>query len=467
MELNLTSDIRFYGDTMCSWHPLTKYVNYVLKQYTALTQEWPSKRNFIEKLEYLKENYIYFDKETQRIFEPLNITCFDNLVLFKYKGIIELEDLGYNYEDFFSIENGLYKECRSVVFDETNGCIAMASLAKFKNYGEDSDSYKQWSEQRLNQLYNSSFKYYITNKMDGSYQQYTYDKYRNRIIGSGSQGLDKDNVDTWRLKYGFELLTKCNKFLIKNFPDWTFIYEFIHPDNPIVVHYTEKDRGLYLIGARNKYTGQEMDLNTLSHLVSCFNSDPIIYDKKDEIKMVQWYSNETLESILSQLDKYSSNEKEGWVVDCWNGDLKFNHLRFKVKVNDYILMHRALSKNISPNAIIQCLAENKWDDLCSKIPVAYKDYADKLKKEILNYQYIIENTYKRYIEKLIMLNEEDFHNKKEAMLWITKNVPKFLRSYVINFYLNRDSNILKNYGGGYRKRNELKELAEKCKKLDI
>lgn len=465
MELKLTSDSKFCGDTYCSWHPLTKYVNYVLKQYTVLTQEWPSKRNFIEKLEYLKDKDILFKEEIERIFKPLNIICFDNLILFKYKGFIELEDLGYNYEDFFSIEEGLYKECRSVVFDEINGCVAMASLAKFKNYGEDSDYYKQWNKERLNQLYNSSFKYYITNKMDGSYQQYTYDKVRDRIIGSGSQGLNKDNPDTWRLKYGFNLLTKCNKFLIKDFPDWTFIYEFIHPDNPIVVHYTEKDKGLYLIGARNKYTGQEMDLKILDDIVCSYNE--LTGESIECIKMVQWYTNETLNSILSQLNKYSSNEKEGWVVDCWSGDLKFNHLRFKVKINDYVLMHRALSKMISPNAVIQCLAENKWDDFYSKVPITYRDYANKLKEEIERYQKIIGDSYSKIYFNLYYLMDEIGNDKKTVMLWITKNIPKFLRSYIINSYLGRPNNVLKNHGGGYRKRTELKELAEKCEKLDI
>lgn len=465
MELKLASDSKICGDTYCSWHPLTKYVNYVLKQYIALTQEWPTKRNFIEKLEYLKHNdeiLNLFKEEIERIFKPLNITCFDNLVLFKYKSFIELEDLGYNYEDFFSIEEGLYKECRSVVFDETNGCIAMASLSKFKNYGEDSDYYKQWSKERLNQLYNSSFKYYITNKMDGSYQQYTYDKVRDRIIGSGSQGLDKDSPDTWRLKYGFNLLTKCNKFLIKDFSDWTFIYEFIHPDNPIVVHYIEKDKGLYLIGARNKYTGEEMDLRILDELVCSYNELT-----GEPIKMVQWYSNETLDSILSQLNRYSSNEKEGWVVDCWSGDLKFNHLRFKVKVNDYVLMHKALFKLVSPNAVIQCLAENKWDDFYSKVPVAYRDYVNRLKEEIENYWKNIDYTYSKYFMGLKTLKGEDYYNRKIAMQWITKKVPKFLRSYVINCYLGRENNTLKNHGRGYRKLNELKELSEKCEKLDI
>ena len=457
MLVNKTTDNEIIGEIKCTWHPLTPWVNYVLR--TAKGTEYENK-DFKAKLVYASKK----DEDIEQIFKPLIINCYDGLVLFKYKSYIDLEELGYRFEDFFSYEGGLYKECRSIVFDEYDGTIALASMAKFKNYGEDVESYKQWSVERLNSLYDSCYKFYITNKMDGSYLQFSWNERRKRIIGSSSKNIDRNL--TFILDEGYRMLNEADRSLIKDFSDWTFIYEFIHPDNQIVVNYSKEQTGIYLIGARNKYTGQEMEFDLLSCLVDYYNCICCDWSEVKNIKIVEWYDKESLDSILSQVSKFKSSEKEGWVVDCWSGDLKFNHLRFKIKTDDYILMHKALSRLVSPNAIIQSLAEDKWDDFYACVPLGYKDYANNIAKEVCGYIKTITETYHKFYMRLLTSNyKELLANRKATMIWITNNVPKFLRGYVINYYLGKENTPLKNHGGGYRKRNELKNLAEKCKKV--
>lgn len=463
MKLNSNNDTKFIGETMCGWHPLTHWVNYVL--YYSKDQK--NLHNFKEKLDYVVDKFE--DEQLAEIFRPLDITCHDKMVLFKYKNYVELEDMGYKMGDFFDYENGLYRECRSVVFDENNGCIVLTAMPKFKNYGEDSEPYRDWSTQNLNKIYEKSFKFYITEKMDGSFQQYTYDPVREGIVGSGSSALD-DSL-SWRLAEGYDMVMHKSPLvdMLYDYPEYTFMFEFIHPHNPIVVHYTEEDKGLYLIGMRNKYTGEEINYSVLENLVNYYNNMYEAWDEgaKKGIQMVKYYDEESLDSILGKLDKYTSNEKEGWVVDCWNYNLSFSHLRFKVKVDDYVLMHKALSKMVSPNAVIQCLSENLWDDLYAKIPVAYKDYAEKLKDEIVNYNRTIAGTYAIIYTRMLETLEDVIDDKKAVMLWIQNNVPKFLRGYIINCYLGKSNNVLKNGGGGYRKKNELQELAERCDRVNI
>lgn len=117
-----------------------------------------------------------------------------------------------------------YRECRSCVFDVKNDEIALASLAKFKNYGEDDGD---WSPKNIRSKYNFAHSIFITNKLDGSYQQYRYIADEDRILGSGSQALDP--VESWRLAAGYKLLSDGQKELIKDYPDYTFIFEYISP----------------------------------------------------------------------------------------------------------------------------------------------------------------------------------------------------------------------------------------------
>ena len=220
------------------WHPLYEYVMTVkrkyIQSYTLLNNEpCPENYNFNDWLDRVFEVWgnitPKLNEKLSKIFDPLQITCYDHYVLFKYKGFIELSD-DYDLGSFFELYNGLYRECRSCVFDVENDEIALASLAKFKNYGEDEGD---WSPKNIKSKYNFAHAVFITNKLDGSYQQYRYIAEEDRILGSGSQALDP--VESWRLAAGYKLLSDGQKELIKDYPDYTFIFEYISPKNPIVV----------------------------------------------------------------------------------------------------------------------------------------------------------------------------------------------------------------------------------------
>ena len=284
-----------------NWHPLYNYVMIVKREYmkgNADSEEY----NFNDWLDYI--NFVYSDEDCEikdkiiksvlDVFKALDVTCYSHYALFKYKGYIELGDLGYG-SNFFEIYNGLYRECRSIVFDLKNDTIELASLSKFKNYNEDEDS---WKADNIWKKYdNASGNFYITNKMDGSYQQYRYDVREDEIIGSGSSALDRN--ESWRLSEGYSLLTDGHKRMFKDFPDWTFIFEYISPKNPVVVKYTKEQEGLYLLAARNVNDGSEMTFSELKGKASWYS-----------IKITENYA-DSLSEVLSQTGKYTSDEKEG------------------------------------------------------------------------------------------------------------------------------------------------------------
>ena len=422
--------MKYHYNQEYDWHPLYNYVMTVkrkyIQSYTLLKNEaCPENYNFNDWLDRLDEwKTISPEKveELRKIFDTLQITCYDHYVLFKYKGFIELSD-DYDLATFFELHNGLYRECRSCVFDLKNDEIALASLAKFKNYGEDEGD---WSPKNIQGKYHTAHEIFITNKLDGSYQQYRYIADENRILGSGSQALD--TAESWRLAEGYKLLSDGQKDLIKAYPDYTFIFEYISPKNPIVVKYNKSQEGLYLLAARDVKDGKEVSFDILKDMAEEYGS-----------KMTQWYSNATLFSILADTDNYLSSEKEGWVVDMVDGYK--NHFRCKVKVENYVQMHKMLSKNISPNAVVCAINEDKFDDFLAKCPDAYRELIMEYYNTIHEYL----NLYKELINKILEKgNAEcvDFWNdKKEAMLWMNK-LPKVLKGRVRAQYLGQENNFL-------------------------
>lgn len=431
-----------------NWHPLYNYVMIVKREYMKGNAD-SENYNFNDWLDYI--NFIYSDenceikdkiiKSVLEVFKALDVTCYSHYALFKYKGYIELGDLGYG-SNFFEIYNGLYRECRSIVFDLKNDTIELASLSKFKNYNEDEDSWK--ADNIWKKYNNASGNFYITNKMDGSYQQYRYDVREDEIIGSGSSALDRN--ESWRLSEGYSLLTDGHKRMFKDFPDWTFIFEYISPKNPIVVKYTKEQEGLYLLAARNVNDGSEMTFSELKGKASWYS-----------IKITENYA-DSLSEVLSQTGKYTSDEKEGWVLDIIGVDGV--HFRTKIKTESYLLMHRILAGKVSPNAVIQAIHDNILDDFLSTVPEAYRSIINEYKENIYLYIRLMKQTVNFYYQKM---EERGLESKKEKMIWIQNNIPKDFQGAVRNKVLGYDNDYLKHINDTVKYQfviNKLKKLKE-------
>ena len=167
---------------------------------------------------------------------------------------------------------------------------------------------------------------------------------------------------------------------------------------------------------------------------------------------------DSFEDILGKLDDYKSNEKEGWVIGIKNdnGDI----FKAKSKVNDYVLMHKAITKMVSPNAIIKAIADGKYDDFYAKIPNAYRSIADDIAKTVHKYLYSMELNISAYYDEA----KNNTDNKKDFMLYCNNNIPKKYKGYVICRYLNRKYDLIKigpiDKNPGYRKLNEMIKLTE-------
>lgn len=441
------------------WHPLFHYVLDVLNvYYLALYRVYRNKDNGLNEeqynslsscndfnimLEFLTDCYDgKYDtvhkgnvplKELLDIFKPLQINCCNGLVLFKYSSFITLDDLGMFGNNFWSLHNGLYKECRSVVIDILNKCIVLAPQAKFFNVNENDE----WSYDNIKNKISNAKKVEITNKLDGSNQNYRW--YRGEIVGSGSSAIDRN--ESWRLQKGYNLLTLNHKIMMRDYKDYTFMYEFISPENQVVVQYSKEQEGLYLFGMRNVNTGKELTYEEVLQIADEY-----------DVKTTEIYQ-DSFDDIMGQLDNYSSNEKEGWVIGIV--DNNDNIFKAKLKVNDYVLMHKALAKLISPNAVIKAIADDKWDDFYSKVPFAYRENADNIKKTVLRYVNYMSCKIEGYCSQSVRELGDSKNDKKTFMLWCKENVPKYYQGYVIQKYYGREINFLTKGLNGYKKLNEL------------
>lgn len=440
------------------------YLNGLINKY--FYEEAKNINNFKYWLNFLSD--VVYDVELNgessynlsKIFKPLAINQYGNFVLFKYKNYIELNEMGYS-SDFFELYNNLYLECRSIVIDIKNDCVALTAMKKFKNYGEDE---KNWSQKNIQKLIENNRGVEITNKLDGSFQQYRFYREENKIIGSGSQALNPE--ESWRLKKGYELLLNSyDKFgnslrykdMLKDYPECTFMFEFVSPDNPIVVKYNKDEEGLYLISARNNYNGKEMDMETLQELA-----------KKYNVKITEFYKNLSFNEILNSTKKYNSNEKEGWVVKIY--DKNKNFLRVKVKIDDYVLMHKVLGKILSPKAIIEAYDLGKWDDFYGKIPELYKESAKEIYNNIEKYYKLKKSKIKEYYDIAIKELKEkekanlmEFNNKNFAIL--INNIPKEFKGDVLNLFYSKPIFILKKRGQGYIKYKDILSFLEKYESI--
>ena len=256
---------------------------------------------------------------------------------------------------------------------------------------------------------------------------------------SGSLALDEN--DSWRLQEGKHLLTENYISMLKDYPDYTFMFEYISPKNQIVVKYTKEQEGLYLFGMRNVYTGREKSYE-----------ETLSIGHKYGVKTTEIF-NKTLDDIIGELDLWKANEKEGWVINIINEN--DDNFKAKLKVNDYVQIHKVIGKLSSPNLILRSIANNQFDDILSRIPEAYKELAREYAKEICKYQNFIKANVDKYVSIVKNLN------RKEAMIWMDANISKDFLGYCKNEYLEKEWNCLKKTGDGYKKYIEIKKFNEK------
>lgn len=391
-----------------SWNPVLNLIVDIKEQYFNKFKSYGNYKleTWIEELNIKK----YID-----LFDCLQVNQKDKIVLIRY-GIAEMQP------SMWADKNSIYRECRSVVIDLKNECIVLCPFRKFFNINEVSEN----NIDIISEEIKNAKIVEITNKLDGSMQSARY--YNNQYIMAGGMALD--TKDSWRLQDGYNMLSNKYKTMLRENSDFTFIFEYISLNDAHVVLYDKSQEGLYLIGIRDVLSGKELSYEEIKD-----------YSIRYNIPMTN-IENKTFDDVLKEMKIYKSNEKEGWV-------LNIDGHKMKIKCDDYVHLHRLLDKVSSINVIIQNIADDKYDDMISKIPESYRNRIEKIATKILNYKIKTENMVEEFYFKAPK------NDKKDFMIWVDTNCSNRINGYVKCKFLNQSFNVLKNRHGGYKKIKDL------------
>lgn len=387
------------------------YITYYYKDgYTdeseTCLERWVSELNDIEPFNQYPE---YED-----ILSCLELNQYKNMLLIRYgrySNIYDGEEEASG-EGLWDRYEGFYRECRSIVIDVENDCIILSPFKKFFNINETEET----DIENINNLINKAKTVEFSDKLDGSMQSARW--YDGKIVMAGSQAVNPDN--SWRLTDGYRMINELPgyKDMLIKYPECTFIFEYISLKDAHVEKYSKQQEGLYLIGIRNVVDGEEYDYRTVLSFARVFNIPTTkIFDK-------------TINQVMEELDLKSSDEAEGFVINI-------DGYKVKLKYNDYVHIHKALSKLSSINLIIRNIADDSYDDLLAKLPLAYHDQVKKVAAIVVEYINRTENEVKSYF------NNAPKENKRDFMVHVSENVPKEYQGYCREMYLGHHINVIK------------------------
>lgn len=315
--------------------------------------------------------------------------------------------------------DGFYRECRSVVIDVLRDELVLTPFRKFFNINELEETQLHVVQERMN----DAVRIEITDKIDGSMCSARW--YRKDLIMSGSQALDI--AKSYRLENYYSWVHKHDNILkmLQSYPDYTFIFEGVFPNDVHIVQYDEQMFGLHLLGMRRVADGHELAYHQVVEVAEYFNVP--------HIKIFDMTFEEAYQDAINNGRK--ANEGEGYVIDI-------DGQKYKLKYNDYVYIHKIISKMISPNAIIAAIRENRWDDFYSKIPLAYQPQAKEMADNIYKYIRMFDDRVTKwyYLTRDFVDYTDD---RKTFMVAVNKVVPKQYQGAVRNKFLGHKVDYLR------------------------
>lgn len=258
---------------------------------------------------------------------------FEDLILFNYSAKAQYTGR-WNWFELNS---------RGLILNATTGEVVALPFPKFFNWGE------------LGRTTDTAIQY-ITEKVDGSLGILYRATGGYRIATRGAFESEQAIWATEYLKQHFSLDGLAVEL--------TLLFEIIYPGNRIVVNYGDRE-DLVLLGARNRFTGETLDLDQLKQLANQFGFNmPTIYDFA------------SIDDILTASNQLTA-DSEGWVVTFEDGS------RFKFKGAIYQLAHKMLT-GVSFKQVLEAVESGQFDSLIEGVPDEFLTVIREHKQRIDN-----------------------------------------------------------------------------------
>lgn len=261
--------------------------------------------------------------------------------------------IDYNYVLDDTFDDPMRLECRGIKFDNKTGDILARPFQKFFNLGEKGTTF------------NPQTPHLVTFKDDGSMVH--------TIVLNGELRLMTRMGLTDQAKAAERLLTPYQKaeLLAGHTRGNTFIFEYVGPENRIVLKYDKPE--LILLAVRKTVTGEYHPRLFVESAAMWLG-----------VKVVSVYSPPSGGTVnpgeIAALVKKHEGI-EGVVVQYINT----GHM-LKIKSEDYVLKHRAVSECLREHNFVRLVVENKHDDVIALLPndkqKEFEEYAVALNKEI-------------------------------------------------------------------------------------
>lgn len=402
-------------------------IEYVKAYYKKRIENVELSRSIMEMSDYDLMNLINCIKVSQLV----------NLILIRYD-----DERIYNNKLLsgcvFDIYEGVLRECRSIVIDIDKFKVVSLPFYKFMNLNESED----YAESTVLDRLKRANKVEYTNKLDGSFIQITtIDSNIKRfyeypeLLASSQNILETELIKDARKWY------ECNtnyKLLVRSYPEYTLMFEWISLKDKHVVKYESKDCGLYLIGMRHKKSGRLLSYNEVVEIAekySVWHTD--IYDM-------------TYEKMRESLYEFKASEKEGYVVNI-DGFL------VKMKCVDYLNMVRIIKEYGHENAVIKAVSDKRIDEVLMEIPKEYHDRTRITANRLYAYIERIDKDVDDLVEYAIDKKNKEGLGIEEIAEWI-KTLPKILRGTIKKKFFNKIKGIVDENEVDYLRNNHTKML---------
>ncbi len=386
--------------------------------------EWNVAYNFIMDI---KRDYVssfgeqdnYCLKDMVRALDKPEYSHFANCVRItqfedKYPSLalVKYSLVGKEQPDLYENPNSIYREMRSLVVDLKNESIVLCPFRKFFNVNEIPECNMDNVLRKIKWAKTVE----ISNKLDGSMQQARW--YNGQFVYTGSSAMNP--AESQQLEDGLAIFNNSvgHQSLVRDNPDFSFMFEYTSPDNLIVVKYNETK--LSLIGIRDVATGRQLPYGEM-----------VAYAEKYGIPHTEVESR-TFDEVAKSTNQYSAEEKEGWVLYV-DGEM------FKLKCDDYREVHRILSFVSAPNVLMRAIADDYFDDVVAKVPEAYRENLRKAANVVYDYVHKTQAAIDEWYGKM---PKDD---RKSFAIAVNKEVPNELKRFLFARFNGQSYHILKKY----------------------
>lgn len=308
----------------------------------------------------------------------------------------------YNYvsNDTFGLNThnyNLLRELRGLKFD-LNGNLVQRPYHKFFNLNENPLVHENKVD--LNN------EHVILEKLDGSMVH----QFKNQ---DGSYRLMTKRGDS-------ETAERATKFLLKNDniielineydEHYTVIFEWVSPDDRIVVKYDEDN--LIVTAIRDKKTGEYVHFNQMQVICDFF--------KVTAVQKIETFDN--IKDLAKSVSEYK--DIEGIVLRFQNGEM------LKIKAFDYLTKHKTKEFITDEYSVFNAISEDVIDDLIPLLGNSEIHFVNECMKKYKEQTLLLKGRFLSALSKY-----KDLSNKEYAINYSKNNEP-FINSFVFESYKN-------------------------------